>query len=371
MRLLVNTLSIGSMSGNHVVYGFLRSLCEQMLQEHELVILHYADNPPPTELVEKGTESISVSACHRNWAKRTMWEAFRLPGIVHQDGADLMLTVSGALSPRCPIPQAVLCQNPWCYRPMVHRNWQERLKARLQRVGYRRAFSGAAMMIYISGHLRDLYRADNAGIAETKSEIAYVGLNNETYEAADAFRDLERDPYSVLSVSAMASWKGAHTLVKAIRLIRDRGLPAKLRLVGPWPDTGYESQIREQVARLDLTNAIEILGRVSDEELHRQYATNKVFALMSHCESYGIPSAEAMAFGTPVISTQCCAISEICAPAGLFGPVEDPQWTADAIETLLTDQDQWIRFSLAASKQAKTLTWNNCVRPLQKLPTLV
>lgn len=371
MRLLVNTLSIGSMSGCHVVYGFLRPYRDQTASDHELVILHYDDNPPPQDLVDKGVESISVSTRNRNWAKRTLWEMGRLPGIIRRDGADLMLTVSGALTPRCPIPQAVLCQNPWCYRPVVHRNWKEQIKARLQRIGYRRAFSKAAMMIYISGHLRGLYRNANQGNPEAVSEIAYVGLNDGTMLAAQQHRDLQREPFSILSVSAMASWKGAHTLVEAVGLLRKRDLPATLRLVGPWPDPDYERQIRDQIQRLELGDAVSILGRVSDEELHRQYASNQVFALMSHCESYGIPSAEAMAFGTPVVSTDCCAISEICEPAGDFGPVEDPQWTADALHSLLTDQEKWKRLSGQARRRAQTLTWDHCVKPLLQLPTLV
>ncbi len=113
--------------------------------------------------------------------------------------------------------------------------------------------------------------------------------------------------------------------------------------------------------------AVEILGRVSDEELHRQYAFNQVYALPSHCESYGIPAAEAMAFGTPVVSTTCCAISEICAPAGLFGPAGSAEWTADALQTLLTDNNQWSRFSDAARNRAASLSWDQCFRPLLKL----
>lgn len=359
------------MSGNHVVYGFLRPYFEQTMPEHEMVVLHYDDNPPPREMLDRGAESIAVSTRYQNWAKRAYWEAIKLPGIIRQDGADLMLNVSGALAPRSPIPQAVLCQNPWCYRPSVHRNWKERCKARLQRLRYRRAFTSAKVMIYISGHLRDLYRNDNKGYPESPSEIAYVGLNEDTYSAAEDHRDLPRDPYSVLSVSAMASWKGTHTLVDAIGLLRGRDVPAKLSLVGPWPDSSYEHQIRQQIRRLGLDDAVQILGRISDEELHRQYATNSVFALMSHCESYGIPSAEAMSFGTPVVSTDCCAISEICEPAGLFGPVENPEWTANSLQTLLTDQSQWNRFSQQARRRAQTLTWHECAKPLLNFPSLV
>lgn len=358
------------MSGNHVVYGFLRPYSKEVLPAHEMLILHYESNPPPDEILERGAQAVPLSDRYRNWTRRTFWESFQLPALIRDRGCDVVLTVSGALIPRCPVPQAVLCQNPWCYRPIVHRNWKERWKARLQRIGYGKAFANAGLMLYISGHLRSLYAGDNPGRKESPHEIAYVGLNDDTYEAAERFADLPRDPHSILSVSAMASWKGVHTLVDAVAKLRQRDIPAVLRLVGPWPQPEYEKQIREQIERLGLNEAVEILGRVSDEELHRQYAVNQVYALPSHCESYGIPAAEAMAFGTPVVSTTCCAISEICAPAGRFGPAEDPDWTADALQELLTNQDAWNELSTNAKKRAATLTWQECYKPFLKIQDL-
>jgi glycosyltransferase involved in cell wall biosynthesis len=245
------------------------------------------------------------------------------------------------------------------------------MKAGLQRAGYAKAFRGAAMMIYISGHLRDLYRRGNSGSHETQSEIAYVGINENTYRAATNLRGVEREPFSIVSVSAMAHWKGAETLVEAVRLLRDRRIPAILKLVGPWPDAQYEQRIRNQIQHDSLQDAVSILGKVSDDELHRLYATSQVFSLMSSCESFGIPAAEAMAFGTPVVSTDCCAIAEVCEPAGLFGPAGDPAWTADALATALTDNAAWSEWSGAACRQAAKLTWENCARPFRGIPSLI
>jgi glycosyltransferase involved in cell wall biosynthesis len=247
----------------------------------------------------------------------------------------------------------------------------ERLKARLQRIGYAKAYRNAAMMIYISGHLRDLYRRGNVGVPETRSEIAWVGLNEDTYQAARDLQGIEREPFSIVSVSAMAPWKGAETLVEAVRLLRARQIPAVLKLVGPWPNAAYEQTVEDQIQRHSLADSVRILGKVSNDELHRLYATSQVFSLMSSCESFGIPAAEAMAFGTPVVSTNCCAIAEICEPAGQFGPVDDPEWTAKALEKALTDRAAWENWSHAARQRAAMLTWENCAKPFQRIPELV
>ena len=358
------------MSGQHVVYGFLRPFTRWMRPTHEMVILHYESETPPAEITEQGVTTVCLPDSLKHWAKRTIWEATKLPTIVRQQKADLVLTVSGAITPNCPVPQVTLCQNPWCYVPAAHQNWRERLKARLQRVGYTKAFRDSAMMIYISGHLRDLYRQGNPGVQETGSEIAYVGLNDDTYQAARGLQGAPREPFSILSVSAMAPWKGAETLVKAVALLRQRKIPATLKLVGPWPNPGHEQEIRQLIQTLSLQQAVSILGRVSNEDLHRLYGTSQVFSLMSSCESFGIPAAEAMAFGTPVVSTDCCAIAEVCQPAGQFGPVGDPEWTAKALEKAISDSSAWDQWSINARQRAAQLTWENCAQPFQRIPEM-
>ncbi len=371
MHLLINTLSIGSMSGQHVVYGFLRPFTRWMKLTHNVTILHYENEKPPQDVIDLGVQTVSLPESFRHWAKRTLWESTKLSSLVKQINADLVLTVSGAMTPNCPVPQVVLCQNPWCYVPEAHRDWKDRWKAKLQRVGYRRAYRDAAMMIYISAHLRDLYRHGNSGIAETKSAIAWVGLNEDTFVAAAQHQQLPREPFSIVSVSAMASWKGAETLVDAVRILRNRSIPAILKLVGPWPDRAYEQKVRQQIESSGLSDAVQILGKVSNEDLHRLYATSKVFSLLSTCESFGIPAAEAMCFGTPVISTNCCAIAEICDTAGVFGPPKDSSWAADALEIALTDSTKWIQWSANARQRASLLTWEQCAMSFREIPNLL
>ena len=359
------------MSGQHVVYGFLRPMSRWAIPEHTITVLHYEDERPPADLLERGVKTIEVPQRWKAWYKRIWWETTRLAPVIREHQCDAMLNVSGALAPRCPVPQVVLCQNPWCYIPLAHRGVKDRLKARLQRFGYARAFRDSALIIYISKHLQDLYRRGNPGVSEAASAVAYVGIDDDTFQVAKQLTGEPREPLTILSVSAMAHWKGAHTLVDAVKLLHDRQIPAILKLVGPWPDSDYEQRIRRQVASLGLESSVQFLGRVSDDKLHHLYATSRVFCLMSGCESYGIPAAEAMTFGTPVISTDCCAIAEICAGAGQFGPVNNPPWTADALQIAFTEKELWRTWSNRARTNAVELTWDKCAKAFLQLPELI
>ena len=352
------------------MYGFFRHITRWTEHDHEFVVLHYASAPPPPEIADRPNVSLEpVDDSLRNWARRTVWESVRLPGLLRNTSADILFNPSGALTPRIPIPQVVLCQNPWCYVPEVHQGVKERWKAALQRRGYRNALQGSDLILFISDFLRSLYRGGGNPHAEAPSKIAYVGVDENTYTSARELANsgIDREDFSIVSVSAMAPWKGIETVVSAVSRLRQRGVPARLRLVGPWPDSSYEQQIRNQIRAEQLESAVEIAGKVSKEELHQSYARARVFCLMSRCESFGIPAAEAQAFGTPAVLSTGCAMPEVCGDGCLSCAPRDVNGTADLLETLLTDSQEWQRRSTAALENVGQLRWQDTARPLMSM----
>ena len=367
MRLLVNALSIGSLSGRHVVFGFLRPLSRWVEGQHEILLLSYESEAPPADLLSAHVRWLPVADRLRPWWKRALWEMYELRHVIQREGADFVLNASGAAIPTCPVPQATLAMNPWCFVRRAQNGLTQVLKARMQRRAYRHALGKSVLMLYISDYLRGLYETLSPR-RMPQSEVAHVGLDNETHVAAAELKDtIERAPLSIVSVSAMAPWKGIETLVEAVGIVRKRGLAARLTLVGPWPDARYERSIRRQIADCGLQREVTITGKVEKDELHRHYAQSRVFCLMSHCESYGIPAAEALAFGTPVVASAGCAIPEICAGAGLFGPAGDAAWTANALITMLSKETTWNTASMNARRNADRLRWETTARPLLRL----
>jgi glycosyltransferase involved in cell wall biosynthesis len=247
----------------------------------------------------------------------------------------------------------------------LKRTTGESIKASLQRRNYRQAVKQAAMMIFNSEYMRSAYRK-NAGCREKASAVVYQALDEETHAAAEVARDqVKKRDLQVLSVSAWGNHKGAETLVEALALLRTQHqVPATLVLAGSWPDKAYERQVRELIRNHGLDHVVDIRGHVSREGLHRLYAESRVFSLMSHCESFGIPAVEAQAFGTPVISSNCCAIPEICGAGGLFPEPGDALKTAGSLASLICDGKKWERLAAAAVENASRYRWDNCSRRL-------
>ncbi len=365
MRVLVNALSIGSLSGRHVLYGHLRQLAQWTADTHEYLVLHAPHEPPPASVSFANVTWKPAPQAAVHWMTRSVWETWELPSWITRHGCDLYFTPNGTVLPRCSVPQISLAQNPWCLMPGIPHTWAEQAKARLQQSAYRHAFRHASLMVYNSQHMRDLYRENARGASEGRACIAYQGVNDDTFAAAMAARDqFARQPHTIVSVSTMARWKGAETLVRALHQLHQRGVEARLRLVGSWPHRDYEQLVRSEIERLRLREYVTIVGEVSVEELHQEYASARVFALMSRCESFGIPAVEAQAFGTPVVGATGCAMPEIGGDGGMFGPPGDPKIAADLLEPLLTNDAAWSALSQRALVNVERFRWDQCSRPL-------
>lgn len=224
------------------------------------------------------------------------------------------------------------------------------------------------MIFFNSEYMRQAYR-ENAGFPEKSSAIVYQGIDDETYSAAEVFRKTaKKDKYAILCVSVMAPHKGADILTLAIgRLVHDYKIPVKLSLVGPWPDSRYQKKVKQLIGNLNIENNVTIDGFVSKDRLHRYYAESKIFCLMSQCESFGIPAVEAQAFGTPVVSSNCCAIPEVCGHGGVYLDADDYEGTAQAIARLIAEGGNWEALSEAAQKNAAKYRWDICSKPLLQM----
>jgi alpha-1,3-rhamnosyl/mannosyltransferase len=65
-----------------------------------------------------------------------------------------------------------------------------------------------------------------------------------------------------------------------------------------------------------------------------------------------------------VVSSNVCAIPEICGGGGIFCDPDDAQGVADALARLLNDADAWASFSRRAGENAARFSWATCTPPL-------
>jgi glycosyltransferase involved in cell wall biosynthesis len=147
-------------------------------------------------------------------------------------------------------------------------------------------------------------------------------------------------PPMILSVGRYVEKKGFGDLIAACALLRERRVQFRCALAGGGP---LEETLRAQIAAAGLGEMVELLGPRPHTEVRRLLAEARIFVLACVVEKEGgsdnLPTVimEAMACGTPVISTRVAGVPEMIANGtdGLLVAPNDPVALAAAMEKLL------------------------------------
>ncbi len=128
--------------------------------------------------------------------------------------------------------------------------------------------------------------------------------------------------------------KGIRTLIEAVAQLPES---VRLTLVDS-PD----SEARKWAGELGCGERVTMAGRVPTEELVRLYRTAAVVVVPSRYEGFGLPAVEAMACGTPVVTTSAGSLPEVVETGGggVTVPRDDPAAMANAILRLLENKEE-------------------------------
>lgn len=201
----------------------------------------------------------------------------------------------------------------------------------------RRKLRDAAAVVTVSDHNLEYLREAYGPAAEGVRRI-YNGLELQRFPYEEP---RERAP-EIVAVGRLVEKKGFADLIEACSLLRDRGVDFRCRMIGIGEQ---EPALRASIERLDLGGLVELPGPRPQGELIEAVQNAAVFA--APCvvgrdgNRDGLPTVllEAMALGTPCVSTDVTGIPEVLhdGGTGLMVPQRDPAALADAIERLLVD----------------------------------
>ncbi len=155
---------------------------------------------------------------------------------------------------------------------------------------------------------------------------------------------------------ALAAWKKVDPKVR-------RAYP--LKIVGFCGNT--DSELVKSVQKYELGNHIQISGWVSLEKMVWYFRHAALFLFPSMYEGFGFPLIQAMACGTPVVSSDRASIPEILGPAGKKYKLEDVSGMARGIERLLTVQREWQRQSESGYDRARSFMWEHTAQKHLKI----
>ena len=165
----------------------------------------------------------------------------------------------------------------------------------------------------------------------------------------------------ILDVGTLEPRKNLPFLVRAYHLaIQKAGIPHNLVLGGKkgW----YYDDLFRLIKDLKLEDRVIFTGYVDEEDMPALYNAADLFAFPSLYEGFGFPPLEAMACGTPVISSDTSSLPEVVGEAGiLLGPENEELWADKMIEVI---QNPSLRQKMKEKglQQAKRFSWEETAK---------
>ena len=197
-------------------------------------------------------------------------------------------------------------------------------------------------------------------VPRSKVRVVHNGIDTEVFKKIDG---VHKEPNNILMVGNTEDRKkGVIYLLQAMQILKD-DTDVKLTIVDRKGDhTKYAPKL---VHEYGLEDKVTFTGRLTTEELVRHYCAAEIAVTASLYEGFGLPCAEAMSCGTPVIATEAGALPEIVGKdaAGILVPPEDPVALARAIRQLLADRALRQRMGEMARKRIEqAFSWDGAAR---------
>ncbi|MDW8172563.1 MAG: glycosyltransferase family 1 protein [Anaerolineae bacterium] len=169
-------------------------------------------------------------------------------------------------------------------------------------------------------------------------------------------------PY-ILSVGTVQPRKNYSRLVWALARLRQRGYDVLLAIAG---GKGWlNDDLYATLCQSGMADFVKILGFVEESHLPGLYRGAEVLALPSLYEGFGFPVLEAMACGTPVITSNISSLPEVAGDAALLVDPLDLDEITDALQRILDYADLRQNLIARGYLQAQKFTWSESARKLR------
>lgn len=194
-------------------------------------------------------------------------------------------------------------------------------------------------------------------------DITPFGVDTALFRKIDDCSLYADRQFVIGNVKTLAPKYGIDVLIKAFKILRERNrtLSLKLVIVGDGP---YRNDYVSLVEELGLSDEVEFVGRVPNNELPRYYNSFSVAVSLSRNESFGVVAVEAMACGCPVVVSDTDGFKEVVMDrvTGFVVPVDEPEIAAVAVQKFIDDPTLRERMGNEGIRHVKEMySWDECV----------
>lgn len=205
----------------------------------------------------------------------------------------------------------------------------------------RNKWKHADYAICITNRLRDYLRKELAGSIPEEIDVAPMGVELERFTRSTAYEPWDgKGPARLFACGRLNFGKGHDQLLRAIRLLRDQGVDARLRIAGYDDGSGFRAELERLINELNLGECVELLGALSEPAVKQELEQAHLFALVSRSDELGVATMEAMAMCLPAVASRTGGVAEMI-DDGVDGILveSDPAVIAAALARILRDPE--------------------------------
>ncbi len=213
------------------------------------------------------------------------------------------------------------------------------------------------------------------GIHPGKIDVVYNAIDQRflTGHATDADRQFLAERYQVtypflLYAGRISPHKNLVRIIEAFSALKaDLGKQEfypDLKLIIIGDELSKHPDLRRTVVRGGVQNDVRFMGFVPIDVLRIFYDLAKVFVFPSLYEGFGLPPLEAMAHGTPVLTSNTSSIPEVVGTAAVIVNPENVFEIKRALERVLLDQQLREKMRLRGYEQVKKFSWNSAAQAI-------
>ena len=365
MRIAIDARKYRDYGIGTYVRNLLRQLARQDAQNEYVVFCRASECDIIEEL------GSSFRAVPETAAPYSIAEQFAIPMALRREAADLFHAPHYVLPPLTPCTSVVTIHD------CIHLRFPQYLPSKLG-YAYARgqmwtATHRAARVITVSeASKRDILRYFR--VPESRIDVIYNAIDDRFWQeppADEVARVRERyrltDPF-ILYAGNIKPHKNLERLIQSFHLLR-QGSPelrdVQLLIIGD--EISKYATLRRAVHSHKLHMHVRFFGFVSDQTLAALYRLADAFVFPSLYEGFGLPPLEAMASGTPVITSNVSSRPEVVGDAALMIDPYEPEAIADAMRRVLTDAGLRGELRRKGLLRAREFSWERSIARVREI----
>jgi glycosyltransferase involved in cell wall biosynthesis len=359
----IDASNIKNSGGLKHLIEFLSHVEPQKFGVNKIVIFggHQLDELPNASWLEKRKEKLLIQ---NSFIKESFWKIFKAEKEFISN-CNIVFAPGGTFHSN-KIPYVSMSQNMLVFEKKeadrFGLSWT-RLRFYILNILQQKSFNGSQGVIFIS-HYAQKYIMSLSRASIKKSTIAYFGSSNSFKCPVKLQENISfyspDNPYKILYVSILNSYKHQDKLAIAVDILKKKGYPIELLLVGPTYLPFYK-KFRTTLSKINNHESfIKYLGQITYSEVSKIYKESDLFVFPSSCENMPNILIEAMSAGLPIACSNYGPMPEFLKDAGEYFDPLDIDSMADAIEKLILNPELRYRNAQKAYNYTQELSWEKC-----------